>query len=114
MCARRLDEDILELTLRETAILSALAERPHDTLAISRECAADANGELMGAGTLYPALKRLARGGFIHQIPAEEARNPGKPRKVYALTAAGQMVLEWQMARLEGMVSRARERLDAC
>lgn len=61
----------------------------------------DASG--LPSGTVYPALRRLERAGYVTSEwePDHEARAAGRPRRrVYALTASG-----------EALAGRASDRL---
>ena len=57
-------------------------------------------------GTLYGALARLDQEGLI------VARQPAGRRRPYALTPAGQSVLEARLATMELVVATGRERVD--
>ena len=48
--------------------------------------------EIVGEGSIYPALGRLERDGLVEAYA--EASNGGPPRKYYRLTPAGQAALE--------------------
>jgi DNA-binding PadR family transcriptional regulator len=56
-------------------------------------------------GTLYGALMRLEKQGWIERLPAEDRRHP------YCLTAAGAAVLREQLATLQRIVATGVERL---
>ncbi|MGH2503916.1 MAG: PadR family transcriptional regulator [Ktedonobacterales bacterium] len=63
------------------------------------------SGTLLEPGTLYGALTRLERRGWIAPLPAEERRRP------YRITAAGQAALREQLATMARIVSVAQARL---
>lgn len=83
--ASQLRKGVLEL-----AILGLLAGEPKygsqlvDDLAAHRELA-------ISAGTVYPLLARLAKGGLVSSSWQESPVGP--PRKYYALTKAGTRTL---------------------
>lgn len=52
-------------------------------------------GIRLGPGTLYGALTRLARKGWIRAVPSDDRRQP------YALSAAGRKHLNEQVAGLD-------------
>lgn len=56
-------------------------------------------------GTLYGALMRLERKGWITALPAEDRRHP------YQLTGVGMAVLRQQMATLQQIVAVGTSRL---
>ena len=63
--------------------------------------------DVVGEGSIYPALGRLERGGLVASY--RETSNGGPPRKYYRLTAAGRRALtEWagEWARTRSAVDR--------
>src|SRR5689334_19533547 len=62
-------------------------------------------GVRLGPGTLYGAITRLERSGYIRPIPSSDRRQP------YALSAAGRKHLNDQVAGLGRVVKIAAERL---
>ena len=71
-------------------ILTSLADGPKHGYAIMTDIAAF-SGVGMEPGTLYGALSRLERRGWIRPLAADERRRP------YEITAAGQQVLAEQL-----------------
>src|SRR3981081_4018036 len=63
-------------------VLASLADGPKHGYAIMRDVA-EFHGTRMEPGTLYGALARLERQGWIAPLPAEDRRRP------YRLTAEG-------------------------
>src|SRR5579884_74856 len=63
------------------------------------------SGTLFEPGTLYGALMRLEKRGWIEALPAEERRRP------YQLTAAGSTALNRQLATLRQIVAVGSRRL---
>jgi PadR family transcriptional regulator, regulatory protein PadR len=61
------------------------------------------------AGTLYSALDRLERDGFIELERVES--DGGPPRHSYGITAAGRQLLEAEIARLEANATIGRAQL---
>lgn len=61
------------------------------------------------AGTLYGALDRLERDGYIKLDRVES--DGGPPRRSYRITAAGRKLLEAEIARLEANASIGRAQL---
>ena len=66
--------------------------------------AADFSGVRMEPGTLYGALSRLERRGWVRPLATEDRRRP------YQITAAGQEVLAEQVATMQQIVRVARLR----
>jgi DNA-binding PadR family transcriptional regulator len=64
-------------------------------------------GVRLGPGTLYGAIARLEKEGWIRPVKATERRQP------YTLTAAGRRHLESQVASLSAIVGTAAGRLGA-
>ena len=84
-------------------ILTSLAERPKHGYAIMADVA-DFSGVRMEPGTLYGALSRLERRGWVRPLATEDRRRP------YQITAAGQEVLAEQVATMQQIVRVARLR----
>jgi len=63
------------------------------------------SGVRMEPGTLYGALARLERQGWVTALPSQERRRP------YQLTAAGEQVLRDQLAALTRVVTVGRRRI---
>jgi DNA-binding PadR family transcriptional regulator len=62
------------------------------------------SGTLLEPGTLYGALMRLEKKGWIAPLPAEERRHP------YRLTEAGAAALGVQLATLRQIVAVGQQR----
>ncbi|THF68004.1 PadR family transcriptional regulator [Deinococcus sp. Arct2-2] len=93
-------------------LLTLLEPEPLYGLRIAQEAQRLTDGYFdFKEGSLYPALHRLERAGFLQAEDREVGRN-GRPRKYYCLTPSGRTELtarqrEWAafrqaMARLEG------------
>lgn len=100
------------LTAVEFQVLLSLAEGPLYGLAISREVWGRTGGGVsLGAGTLYPAFKRMTENGLIEPLKGGAARPSGDTRRRhYALTPAGRRALAEEVERMSGLVKQARER----
>ncbi|MEE2899594.1 MAG: PadR family transcriptional regulator [Gemmatimonadota bacterium] len=65
-------------------------------------------------GSLYRVLARLVSQGFVEQVdsgPVEDEQvHPGRQRKYYALSPAGERALRGEAARLGGALDIARSR----
>jgi PadR family transcriptional regulator len=70
-------------------VLLHAAHEPIFGLAMMEELAH--HGYRIGPGTLYPLLHGLERNGLLKSLAA---RGPGRPRRVYRITAAGRKALE--------------------
>jgi DNA-binding PadR family transcriptional regulator len=84
-------------------ILTSLAEGPKHGYAIMTDVAGF-SGVSMEPGTLYGALSRLERRGWVRPLASEERRRP------YELTAAGQQILAEQVTTMQQIVAVARLR----
>ena len=62
-------------------------------------------GTKLEPGTLYAALARLERRGWIEALPAEDRRRP------YRITGAGEVALREQLKTLHQVVSTGEQRL---
>lgn len=65
---------------------------------------------LLGAGTLYAGLRRMAKDGLIQQTdpPADAPAEPGTRWRFYELTVEGGQALEAEIGRLEADLEAAR------
>jgi DNA-binding PadR family transcriptional regulator len=83
--------------------LTSLADGPKHGYAIMADVAAF-SGVRMEPGTLYRALSRLERRGWVRPLATDERRRP------YEITAAGQEVLAEQVTTMQQIVRVARLR----
>jgi DNA-binding PadR family transcriptional regulator len=63
------------------------------------------SGTVLEPGTLYGALARLEKAGWVEPLAAQERRRP------YRLTAAGELVLQRQLQSMRRVVSTGTTRL---
>ena len=85
-------------------ILTSLADSPKHGYAIMIDIA-DFGDVAMEPGTLYGALTRLERRGWIRPLDSDDRRRP------YEITAAGQTVLSEQLASVQRIVRVGRQRI---
>ena len=85
-------------------ILVSLADGPKHGYAMMVDIR-KLSGSGIGPGTLYGALGRLERLGFIEALPSRDRRVP------YRLTDAGRHVLEAQLAGLRRLTAAGIKRL---
>jgi DNA-binding PadR family transcriptional regulator len=78
-------------------ILTSLADGPKHGYAVMTDVAAF-SGVRMEPGTLYGALSRLERRGWVRPLATEERRRP------YEITAAGEAVLGEQLTSMQQIV----------
>ena len=74
------------------AIVKAIESNSEDVLQVEQ-------------GSLYPALHRLERRGWIRPLTADERRRP------YEITAVGQQVLAEQLQSMQQIVRTGRQRI---
>jgi DNA-binding PadR family transcriptional regulator len=86
-------------------ILSSLASGPKHGYAMIEDITAF-SGTRLEPGTLYGALARLERRGWIEALPLEDRRRP------YRLTAAGATALREQLATMSRIVAIGSQRLS--
>ena len=87
-------------------VLASLAGGPKHGCAIMRDVA-EFHRTRMEPGTLYGALARLERRGWIAPMPAEQRRRP------YRLTGAGAETLRRHLLNMERVVTTGLARLPA-
>ena len=85
-------------------ILASLASGPKHGYAMMEDIAGF-SGTQLEPGTLYAALARLERRGWIEPLEAEDRRRP------YRMTGAGERVLREQLKTLHRVVSIGEQRL---
>jgi DNA-binding PadR family transcriptional regulator len=85
-------------------ILASLASGPKHGYAIMEDVFQFC-GTKLEPGTLYAALARLERRGWIEPLEAEERRRP------YRITGAGERALREQLKTLHRVVSTGQQRL---
>jgi DNA-binding PadR family transcriptional regulator len=84
-------------------ILTSLADGPRHGYAIMTDIAAF-SGVRTEPGSLYGALSRLERRGWVRPLDTDERRRP------YQITAAGQEILAEQVTTMQQIVQVARLR----
>ena len=100
------------LPLREATffILLSLATAPRHGYAIMKDAARLSDGRVtLSTGTLYGAIKRLLETGWIRRVDNRDAEENGRSKKEYELTELGRRIFEAEVARLESIVTMARE-----
>jgi DNA-binding PadR family transcriptional regulator len=85
-------------------ILASLAAGPRHGYAMIRDIE-EFSGTRLEPGTLYGAIERLERRGWIRPLPAQERRRP------YELTGAGAAALREQLPTLRRVTATATSRL---
>ena len=115
MSQREFQSDHLEdLPLSETTflILLSLGNTPKHGYAIMQEVQSLSNGRVvLSTGTLYGAIKRMLRDGWIRRVERVDEKKDGRRRKYYALTKHGRRVLDAEMNRLRTLVEVAGRKL---
>ena len=85
-------------------ILLSLADEPKHGYAMIEDISRF-SGTLLEPGTLYGALMRLEKRGWIATLPAAERRHP------YEITPTGQAALRQQLATMRRIVTTGEQRL---
>jgi DNA-binding PadR family transcriptional regulator len=85
-------------------VLASLASGPKHGHAMIEDIAGMC-GTRLGPGTLYGAIARLEKQGWIEPLPPEERRRP------YRITAEGMLAFRARVATLQYFVKAAVERL---
>jgi DNA-binding PadR family transcriptional regulator len=92
-------------------ILLSLADRPRHGYGILLDVEDRTEGGMvLGTGTVYSAIKRLRKLGWIEESVAPEGSEDDPRRKHYRLTDVGRRELRQEAERLQAMVSQARSR----
>jgi DNA-binding PadR family transcriptional regulator len=91
-------------------ILLSLADGPlHGYAIISAVSEISAAQTILGPGTLYGALDRLAEEGLV--VASGEEMVDGRRRRYYRLTDSGTRVVATETERLSALTSAARRKL---
>ena len=107
----------LPLTEATLLILFSLAPGPRHGYAIMKDVQTLSQGRVvLSTGTLYGALKRLSRRGWIERVDDSEplparGEETGRARKLYVLTHLGRGVLNAEVERLQALLTIARLRI---
>jgi PadR family transcriptional regulator PadR len=85
----------------DVCLLAVIGQRPTYGYEMTKRLA-ERGLDLVGEGSIYPALGRLERDRLVETVM--EASNGGPPRKYYRLTPAGREALrrwseDWQATR---------------
>jgi DNA-binding PadR family transcriptional regulator len=96
----------------EFRILLALVDGPKHGHAIRLDVLERTEGRVdMGPGTLYGAIKRLDRRGWIEEVEASGGAGAADGRKrTYRLTREGRHAARSEVARLEELLGIARDK----
>ena len=101
----------MEISLKpaELDVLLALAGGEMHGYGIRKDVEERSRGKVrLGPGTLYRTLDGLSGRGWIEE--AGEAEEGGRRRRYYRITRSGKDAVAAEVARLEEIVARARER----
>ena len=101
----------LPLTEATFFILLSIASEPKHGYAIMQDVAELSDGRVnLSTGTLYGALKRLLREGWIERTKELVYNHDGRERKAYRLSDLGRKILEAEVIRLARLASTAQLR----
>lgn len=103
--AKRREDPLRRAGEASVLILVSLADGPKHGYALIKDVKQFAGMEL-GPGTLYGALDRLERLGFVEPLPANERRHP------YRITVQGAAALRVHLDSLEEISVTGRLRLQ--
>jgi len=93
------------ITRNEFHVLLALLDGPRHGYGIMQDVEQLTTGELkLGPGTLYTAIARLERAGFIDECEAD-----GDRRRCYRITRKGKSAASQEAERLQALVRVARK-----
>jgi DNA-binding PadR family transcriptional regulator len=99
-----------DLTPIAFEVLLSLMDGPQHGYGIKLDIEARTEGEIsLGSGTLYQAIQRLERDGYIAAVRTRERADPRRGRS-YHLQPAGRAAVRDYLRRLSRVVDYARER----
>ena len=100
----------LPLTESTFFILLVLAPRPRHGYAIMKESVVLSDGRVqLSTSTLYGAIRRMLDQGWIERSAAASGIENGRERKAYQLTDLGRRILDAETARLQSLVTMAKQ-----
>jgi DNA-binding PadR family transcriptional regulator len=101
----------LPLSPQQFEILLALADSNRHGYGIILDVA-ERTGVRLGTGTLYTAIARLVDLSLIEETaaPRHTAARKDERRKYYRITSLGRLVLQAEAARLQTLVTHARQK----
>lgn len=89
-------------------ILLSLVDEPKHGYGIIQEVEGRTQGKLrLGASTLYSAIKRIRRWGWVEEVSAPGGDEDPR-RRYYGITREGRRVAREEARRLEALVRHAR------
>lgn len=95
----------------EFRILLALVDGPKHGHGVRQEVLERTDGRVdLGPGTLYGAIKRLARRGWIREIDAPPGEEGDGRRRFYELSREGRDAARSEVARLSELLATAKEK----
>jgi DNA-binding PadR family transcriptional regulator len=101
--------EFLPLTEPVLLVLLSLAEQPRHGYSILKDVEQMSGGRVvLSTGTLYGALQRLLRQGWIERFAEDEA---SRERRAYRLTARGRRNLQLEIERMRYLTRLAGLRI---
>lgn len=95
----------------EFRVLLALLDGPKHGHGIRIDVRERTDGRVdMGPGTLYGAIKRLVRRGWIAEVDAPDGEGGDERRRYYEVTAHGRDAAGTEAARMRELLGIAREK----
>ena len=89
-------------------VLLSLTDNPKHGYAIKREIENRIGGTfILGSGSLYQAIQRLERRGFIGEV-SNQSPSDGRRGRVYGITSAGREALKAECHRMDRVLRFAR------
>ena len=107
------EKEEIPLTEPTLFILLSLALEPRHGYGIMKDVEELSDGRVsLSTGTLYGALRRLVKDGWIQRLPPEKAegRADGRNQKYYQLSTNGERLLHAELNRLQAVLSMAENR----
>jgi len=102
--------DFLPLSEPVLLVLLSLAEQPHHGYSILQDVERMSDGRVvLSTGTLYGALQRLLRQGWIERY--EEGDETPRDRRTYRLTSKGRRNLQLEIERMRQLTRVAGLRI---
>ena len=100
-----------QLSAVAVEVLLTLAEGPSHGYAIKRAIEMRAgNDVVIGSGSLYQAVHRLERRGFLAEAAEPGDSGDARRGRTYRLEEAGRRALQHELARMRRILSHARRR----
>jgi DNA-binding PadR family transcriptional regulator len=104
--------DHYSITKIDIQLLIALLLKPMNGYELARQCEVDRkdSNRTMNIGAVQYSLKGMLTLMLIKEQPGRQ-NGPGKPSRIYKITAIGRQILTWEVSVMKNQLSLIDERI---